>query len=263
MTDPHGFNWGLPLAASTYAHHVDAELNFVHWAMVVMFTVGVMFWGYCILRFRGGEGRKASYRQKGELLSLSVPVGILVGELWMIFSVGIPMWTEIKQSTPPPEKSLNIQLVAQQFAWNFQYPGADGKLGARKASLVSAENPIGLDPTDPASKDDVISINQLHVPMGKPVILKMPSKAVIHNFAVAEFRNRHDVVPGLTTMYWFEPTREGKFEIGCSQLCGLGHTRMVGNVIVESPEAWDAWMKSQLPPGGVAANQPEPAAAAS
>ena len=100
---------------------------------------------------------------------------------------------------------------------------------------MSAENAIGLDPDDPASKDDIVTINNLNVPVGKPTILRMTSKDVIHDFQVTNFRNKQDIVPGLETMLWFEPTVEGKYEIGCAQLCGLGHTKMVGNVFVQSP----------------------------
>jgi cytochrome c oxidase subunit 2 len=141
---------------------------------------------------------------------------------------------------------VNVHVVAQQFAWNFQYPGPDGQFGRRQAALVTAENPIGLDADDPASKDDFVTINNLNVPIGKSTILKMTSTDVIHNFQVANFRNKQDVVPGLETMLWFEPTIEGKFEIGCAQLCGLGHTKMVGNVHVQSAAEFADWEKQQV-----------------
>jgi cytochrome c oxidase subunit 2 len=171
---------------------------------------------------------------------------VLAFELWLILGFGIPIWAELKQETPPVEESLEVVLVAQQFAWNFQYAGPDGVFGKRDVAQVSASNPIGLDEQDPASKDDFITINNLYVPVNKSVILRMTSKDVIHDFQVTNFRNKQDILPGTVQTLWFEPERTGKFEIGCAQLCGLGHTQMVGNVWVETPEDYKEWEQEQI-----------------
>lgn len=246
MNGNTGFNWGLPRAASSYAHEIDHLIGLLHWVMVMIFVLWGIFFVYCLIRYRARDGQRGTYHQTGENASLIPDALVLAFELWLIVAFGVPMWRSIKQETPNEKDSTVVQLVAQQFAWNFQYAGPDGKFGRRAASLVSASNSIGLDDSDPDAKDDVTTINNLHVPLGKPVILHMTSKDVIHDFAVAEFRNKHDVVPGLSTTLWFDPLFVGKFEIGCSQLCGLGHTRMRGDVIVETPEDYAAWMKEQL-----------------
>lgn len=249
-----GFNWGLPPAASTYAGQVDSLMGLLHWVMLGIFVVWFIFFVYCLVRYRARDGARGEYHQSGEKASF-VPDGLILAfELWLIFAFGIPIWRTVKQETPVEKDSLVVNLIAQQFAWNFQYAGPDGKFGRRQAQLISAANPIGIDESDPAAKDDFTTINQLHVPLGKPTILRMTSKDVIHDFQVAEFRNKHDIVPGLLTSLWFEPTHVGKFEIGCAQLCGLGHTTMRGDVLVHTAEEYAAWVKEQLAEKGVTAD---------
>jgi cytochrome c oxidase subunit II len=263
VSDSNSFNWGLPPASSSYAGEVDFLMSVIHWVMTAMFVLWGIYFVFCLVAYRQQPGGKATYHQTGEKLSFIPDAGILLFELWLIFAFGIPIWTRLKQQTPPPAESLRVNLVAQQFAWNFHYPGPDGKFGRRSVDLVSASNLIGLDDADPASKDDVITINNLYVPVNKPVVLQMTSKDVIHNFAVAEFRNKHDVVPGLDTMYWFEAIQTGKFEIGCSQLCGNGHTKMRGDVIVQTAAEYDAWLKAQIAEKAGQASAPKGDAAAS
>ena len=116
-------------------------------------------------------------------------------------------------------------------------------MGRRRLSVVGAGH---IDDDDPAAADDVTTVNNLYVPVDKPFILRMTSKDVIHDFQVTNFRNKQDVVPGLETMLWFEPNKTGKYEIGCAQLCGLGHTKMVGNVFVKSQEEYEEWFQEEL-----------------
>jgi len=167
-------------------------------------------------------------------------------EIWLVFFLGLPIWAQIKEDFPKAETSNVITLVAEQYAWNFQYAGPDGIFGNRDAKQISSSNTLGLDATDPNGADDNISINELHVPLGKATVLRMTSKDVIHSFFVPEFRTKQDIVPGLETLLWFEATHTGRFEIGCAQLCGLGHYRMRGEVVVHSPEDFAAWQQEQL-----------------
>lgn len=246
MSEQWGYEWGLPPAAASYAGEIDWLIWLLHVVMITIFVAWGVFFIYCLIRYRARDGERAVYHQAGESASF-IPDGLILAfEIWLILAFGIPLWASLKQETPPTDESLTVNLVAQQFAWNFQYPGPDGKFGRREVSLVTAENPMGIDPDDPASKDDIVTINNLYVPLGKPTILRMTSKDVIHSFQVTNFRNKQDVVPGLETMLWFEPTVADKFEIGCAQLCGLGHTKMVGNVFVQTPEEFESWQKEQL-----------------
>ena len=242
----YGYGWGLPPAASSYAAQIDSLMWLLHVVMVGIFIIWGVYFAYCLVAYRATNGHRASYHTAGERSSL-IPDGLILAfEMWLILAFGIPIWAQIKQRTPPADQALEVNVMGQQFAWNFQYAGPDKAFGRRKVSLVTAANAIGLDDTDPAAKDDIVTINNLHVQVGKPVILHMTSKDVIHSFQVTNFRNKQDLVPGLQTMLWFTPTEVGKYEIGCAQLCGIGHTQMIGNVFVDTPEAYDAWAKEQL-----------------
>lgn len=247
ISEDWGFALGtMPEPASSYAATIDWLMNLLHGVMIAIFVLWGIFFVYCLVRYRARDGQRGTYHQTGEKASF-IPDGLILAfEMWLILAFGIPLWAALKQETPPPEKSLVVNLIAQQFAWNFQYPGPDGKFGKREVSLITAANPIGLDETDPDAQDDILTINNLNIPLGKPTILRMTSKDVIHDFQVTNFRNKQDVVPGMTTTLWFEPIKAGKFEIGCAQLCGLGHTQMIGNVLVQTPEEFAAWQKSEL-----------------
>ena len=108
--------------------------------------------------------------------------------------------------------------------------------------MISSANPFGIDKDDPANADDVVSINQLHLPENKPVRLRLRSHDVIHSFFLPFQRIKQDVVPGMQIEIWFIPDRAGQYEIACSQLCGLGHYRMQGQLTVESQEAFEKWL---------------------
>jgi len=148
-------------------------------------------------------------------------------------------------------------VIGEQFAWNVHYPGPDGKFGRTRPELVSADNPIGLDRRDPDAKDDVTTINQLNLPVGRPVLVRLSTKDVIHSFGLYEMRVKQDAIPGMSIPVWFIPTvttaemrqRLGKsdfdYEITCSQLCGLGHFRMRGFVTIQSEAEYRAWMADQ------------------
>ena len=133
-------------------------------------------------------------------------------------------------------------MVGEQFAWNMQYPGRDGKFGRTDIRLVSADNPLGLDRADPNAKDDITTINQLNIPVGRPILVHLTSKDVIHSFGLYEMRIKQDAIPGMEIPVWFVPTRAGDYEITCSQLCGLGHYRMRGFITVQSQSDFDKWL---------------------
>jgi len=242
----YGFEMGLPEAASSYAGRIDSLLSILHVVMIAMFVIWGVYFVYCLVVYRDRDGRTAAYHTEGERASFLPDGLVLAFELWLILVFGIPLWAQVKEETPPPADALQVHVVAQQFAWNFHYPGPDGKFGRRSVALVTASNAIGLDESDPAARDDWTTINVLHVPVDRPVILDMTSKDVIHSFQVANFRNKQDVVPGMKTMYWFQATKVGKFEIGCAQLCGIGHTQMRGDIYVDTPEDYESWAREKL-----------------
>jgi cytochrome c oxidase subunit 2 len=242
VIDPSNYTFGLPIQASTYAGQVDRSLDIVHAGMVVIFLSWGLFFTLALVRFRRGVHPKArAMRGKSSLRSFLPEVAVLLFEIWLIFIVGLPIWANIKEQFPSPNASLTVDLVAEQFAWTFQYAGPNKTLGSRDPALMSATNQLGLNRSEVASRDDVVTINELYVPLGRPTILYMTSKDVIHSFFVPEFRVKQDIVPGMRTPLWFEPTRPGRYEISCAQLCGLGHYRMRGEVVVLPADEFAAW----------------------
>lgn len=157
----------------------------------------------------------------------------------------IPVWNLRAQAFPAERESITVRVVAEQFAWNIHYPGADGKFGRTDLALVSPDNPLGLDRADAAAQDDITTLNELHLPVGRPVIVLLSSKDVIHSFTLPEMRVKQDAVPGVVQRLWFTPTKTGEWNIACSQLCGLAHDRMVGRYTIQSEHAYEAWLTEE------------------
>lgn len=250
------YSWGLPVAASTIAKDIDFGIYLIHAAMIFIFVAWGIFFTYLLIRYRRREGVRAQVGHENAMMSLLPDFAVLIFEIGLIAFYAIPKWSRIKMSTPDPAKSNVLHLMAEQFAWDVQYPGADGKFGKKDSLLVNSSNPMGIDPADPASADDVVTVNELHIPIGKPTLLTLTSKDVIHSFFIPEFRIKQDAIPGMAIPVWFEPTMTGKFELVCAQLCGVGHATMRADVIVHSPEDYAKWLK------GNAAAAPQPAKSA-
>ena len=208
----------LPENVSTYGGQIDDLFRLILWITGVIFVVVELLLLYFLFRYRHREGRTARYTHGSnrlEVIWTIVPAIICV----VLALLSRRSWAEIKQNMP--KQAMNVEITAEQFAWNIRYPGPDGKL----------ETP-----------DDIVSLNQLHMPVGRPVIVTLHSKDVIHSFFLPEFRVKQDAVPGMTTRIWFEATRVGNWEIACAELCGLGHYRMKGFVTVETPEEFERWL---------------------
>ena len=142
-----------------------------------------------------------------------------------------------------PEDAAVVEAVGQQWHWRYRFPGKDGKLGTVDAKHVSDKNPFGIVPDDPDGQDDLlVSSQELHLPLNRPIKLQLRSLDVLHNFAVPQFRAKMDLVPGLVTYFWVNPTRTGKFDLLCNELCGVAHYAMRGKVVVEEESAFQAWL---------------------
>ena len=128
-----------------------------------------------------------------------------------------PRFGRTSTSTKHRQNAIPIEIMAKQFAFNFRYPGADGR-SARRIRLINDANgdPFGLDPKDPAGKDDINSAS-LKVPLGKPIKLIMHSRDVIHNFFVPELRMKQDIVPGMEIPLHFQADKIGICEVPCSR----------------------------------------------
>ena len=240
------YGWGLPIQASTYAAKIDFGIKLLHGAMFLIFIVWGVFFTYLLIRYRRREGVPAeTHHQENLFLGLLPDLAVMAFEILLIGLYAIPTWSRIKMEVPKAADANVVDVVAQQFAWNIQYPGADGKFGKRDPKLINFSNPLGVDLADPAAADDVTGANELHIPLGKPTLINLSSFDVIHSFFVPEFRIKQDAVPGMTIPVWVEPTRAGTYEIGCAQLCGFGHSLMRGTVVVQTPEDYAAWLAAQ------------------
>lgn len=211
----------LPEQASTYAHEIDSIFHLIMWITGVIFVIVEVLLLYFLWKYRHREGRKAHYthgNNRLEVIWTIVPALICV----MLALLSRRIWTEIKERMPAD--ALQVQITGEQFAWNIRYAGGDGQF---------------------ATPDDIVTLNQLHFPVGRPVVATLSSKDVIHSFFLPEFRVKQDAVPGMKTRIWFEGNRVGNWEIACAELCGLGHYRMKGFVTVDTPENFQKWLAEQ------------------
>ena len=236
---------GLPVQASTHAAELDHMTVLVHWLMAVMFVGWGIFYLFVLFRFRSGANPRASYTGAKGKISKGTEVAVAVIEVLLLVFYAIPAWAKRVKAFPSESEAVVVKVVGEQFAWNVQYPGPDGKFGRTDIKLVSADNPLGLDRRDPAAKDDITTINQLNLPVDRPVLVHLSSKDVIHSFGLFEMRVKQDAIPGMSIPVWFIPNRVGEYEITCSQLCGLGHFRMRGFITIQSAADYQKWFADQ------------------
>jgi cytochrome c oxidase subunit 2 len=236
---------GLPVAASAHGAEVDHIMVLVHWLMVVLFVGWGTFFVYVLFRFRSRRNPRASYAGARGRFASVVETGVLVAEIVLLAFFSIPFWRANVDARPPDAATTEVRVVAEQFSWNFHYPGADGRFGRTSITLVDPDNPLGLDRSDPAAKDDITTINELHLPVGRTVVIHLSSKDVVHSLGIPEMRVKQDAIPGIVQPVWFTPTRTGRGEIACSQLCGLAHYRMRAFYTVDTPEQYDAWLQEE------------------
>ncbi|MBI4486610.1 MAG: hypothetical protein HY655_11425 [Acidobacteria bacterium] len=236
---------GLPIAASTHAGDIDQMIVLVHWLMLMLFVGWGAFFVFVLFRFRKGANPTASYVGAKGKIAKSTEVIVAVIEVILLVGYAIPAWALRVTDFPAENEAVVVRVVAEQFAWNMHYAGPDGRFGRTDIKLVSPDNPIGLDREDANAKDDVATINQLNVPVDRPILVHLSSKDVIHSFGLYEMRVKQDAIPGMDIPVWFIPNRTGEYEIACSQLCGLGHFRMRGFVTVQSADEYRQWMDTQ------------------
>ena len=232
--------WWTPIASNW--SYIDDTINLTFLITGVVFTLIVLFMAYCVGRFRHQEGRKAVYEPESTRLEWGLTLVTAAGVAAMLIP-GLFVW---HQFITVPEGAAQVEVVGMQWRWSYRLPGNDGRLGTSDARHVTAENPLGINPADPNGQDDrVIEVDDLHLPIGKPVKLLLRSIDVIHNFYVPEFRAKMDFMPGLVTYVWLTPTRTGTFDALCAELCGTGHYVMRGKVVVETVEDYEKWLTEQ------------------
>ena len=237
---------GLPELASSNGRAVDNLMVYVHWLMLALFIGWIIYFGYVLWRFRAARQQKASYQGSTSKVPSYVELAIVAVEAVLLLGVAIPIWARNVDKFPAAKDATVIQIMAQQFAWNARYPGADGVFGRQDMKLIADTNVFGVDPADENGKDDVQVFNEIHVPVDKPVLVYLSSKDVIHSIKLVAMRVTQDAIPGLRIPFTFTPTKVGRFQIECAQLCGNGHAAMAGGfIVVQSREDYAAWLAAK------------------
>ena len=228
-----------PIASNWVA--IDNTIGLTFWITGAVFVIVNLFVVYCIIRFRKRKGSKAEYEPENKKLEWWL-IGITTIGIASMLAPGLFVWADFVHV---PSNASLFEVVGKQWNWSYRFPGNDGKMGLVDTKFISEKNPFGIDPEDVNGQDDVlVSSQEVHLPLNKPVKALLRSVDVLHNFAVPQFRAKMDLVPGMVTFIWFTPTRVGKFDVLCNELCGVGHYVMRGKVVIESDEAYQAWLSS-------------------
>ncbi|MBI4343560.1 MAG: cytochrome c oxidase subunit II [Candidatus Omnitrophica bacterium] len=208
----------LPEAVTTSAPLIDRlfyTVLAITGAAFVLVQGALLFF---VWRYRHRPDRRAAYTHGNTLVEVvwtAVPTLILV----VLAVYNQQVWSQVRGTPLAPD--LQVEVTGEQFAWNIRYPGQDGRLN---------------------TADDLLTINQMHLPVRQTVLIHLKSKDVIHSFFVPQFRVKQDAVPGMTTRLWVSATKTGQYEIACAELCGLGHYRMRGFLTLESPDEFARWL---------------------
>lgn len=235
----------MPPLQSAQGGEVDRTLLIVHLLLLTIFAGWGSYFVVALIRsrrFHRGAGDDLPPFQPRPWVPWALAGAIGAIELALLFGQEMPAWNRLRVAPPAGPGVVTIRIVAEQFAWNVHHPGPDGLFGRCDRALVDPANPIGLDRRDPAGADDIVTINELHLPVGRPASLELSSKDVIHSFFLPVMRVKQDVIPGQMSRAWFTPTVADTSEIACAQLCGLGHYRMKGQLIVHEPGGYERWV---------------------
>ena len=277
---------GLPPDLSVHGHEIDFLINFLHIFMIILFVGWGIFYCLWLYQFRARPGHKAVYAPVKASASKWVELAVVVVEGVLLVGLSMPAWAVYKTDLTSEPDALVIRVVAQQFAWNVWYPGPDGVFGPSDIHLMTDANTVGLDDGDAQGQDDLapmtISQNHLYVPAGKPVVIRLRSKDVIHSFSIPNLRVKQDVIPGMEIPIHFEVDEEAYaearvefeklrvdwrakrdageeltqlqlvalgvdhpvYDIACAQLCGNNHFKMQGFVHILPQDEFEAWLES-------------------
>ncbi|GAW95860.1 MULTISPECIES: c-type cytochrome [Colwellia] len=231
--------WFTPLASNWQA--IDDTINISLWVVGTVFVAVNLFLAFVIIKYRHNKDRRADYEPENSKLEAWLTVVTTIGVAAML-APGLVVWGEF---ITVPENSEIVEAVGQQWHWSYRLPGKDGKLGKTAIKLITEDNPFGLDVNDINGSDDLlVNSNELHLLIDQPVKVLLRSKDVLHNFAVPQFRVKMDLVPGAITNVWFTPTKLGRYELLCEELCGIAHFTMRGFIKVDSASDYQTWLAS-------------------
>jgi len=245
---PLASNWGM----------VDFTVDVTLWVTGAVFVAVNLFMAVCVIKFRHKKDSRSNYEPENKKLETWLTVFTTIGVAAML-TPGLLVWAKF---VDVPEDAHEVEAIGQQWHWTYRFPGEDGEFGEVRAELISMDNPFGMVPEDPNGRDDVLVYNpEVHIPVDRPVKFLLRSKDVLHDFAVAQFRVKMDLVPGMQTYLWLTPTETGRFEVLCEELCGMAHHTMRGAVIVEQEDEFESWLANyptyadtlDAPPGNATA----------
>jgi cytochrome c oxidase subunit 2 len=213
----------LPENVSTYGGQIDRLFSIIQWITGITFVLVIVLMLLFLVKYRDQGGRRATYTHGSTLLEIIwtiVPAIILI----VLFMMSQSIWWNIKGVQPSSDFQIHVR--GKQFNWYFTYPGPDGQFG---------------------TADDQTLERDLHVPVNTVVVVTLEAEDVIHSFFLPNLRLKQDAVPGRKILAWFEATKAGAYEIPCAELCGLGHSGMLGQLTVHSREDFAKWVKERWP----------------
>jgi cytochrome c oxidase subunit II len=234
----------FPEQISEHGGAIDAQFIRTLVVVAISFISAQVVLGYFIWRFRDRGTGRATYTHGS--VKMEVGLMLLTAVVFVtLAAMGQKVWAQLHLKEAPPD-AVQIEVTAQQFAWNIRYPGADGKFGRTAVKFVDDQtNPVGVDPQDPAGKDDVVSVNRMAVPVNRSIQVTLRSKDVTHSFFVPVLRLKQDAVPGMQIPIHFKAMKTGEYEIACAELCGLTHFKMKGYLMVMSDQEFATWLKER------------------
>jgi len=238
----------MPELASSHGRAIDATIQYLLVATGILFLIGHGVLAWFVLRYAGTRERgspHASSRLEWRWALAPVVVMCGIAEGGVLF-ISLPAFHELYGE--PTKDALTLEVVGKQFEWLVHHPGPDGVLGKTDNALVNdSRNPVGLDKKDPAAKDDIVKRGVLQLPVDRMVVVRLRALDVIHSFTVPQFRVKQDLIPGFYGRTQFTPTKTGTFELACAELCGLGHYRMQGSIVVTSEAEYEKWLSEEEP----------------
>jgi cytochrome c oxidase subunit 2 len=217
--------WWWPDAISTYG----PELDYFFWLILaitgVTFVVTEVLLGVFMLKYTSDTPGRADNTSHSTSMEMAWTVGTIIILLWLgIYQIGI--WNKVKVPSQFPEDVQNAEFLCEvtgrQFEWRFRYPGADGKFG---------------------TIDDIHTVNDFHFPVNRPVKIWLKSDDVLHSFFLPDLRIKQDAVPGKVIPVWFNATKTGTYDLVCAELCGWGHYKMRGRIVIETQAEFEQWLE--------------------